>query len=267
MTNDLDYSNAQFIPDADSFVERWEHDAAEYREIEQAVGRAWLNKSYGPDPRHAFDLFLPSGRPQGVLIFVHGGYWLKFDNKSWSHFAAGAQQAGWAVAMPSYRLVPSVRIAEITLDVRDAIVAISRDVPGPICLAGHSAGGHLVARMMNADVALPDNVAARIAHVTSISPVSDLTPLIDTAMNVDFGLDVQLAGAESPAKMPKARPVNAAVWVGAEERPAFLDQARWLAEAWGVPLHVAPGRHHFDILDLLCDPTAGLLGTCLGGQP
>jgi hypothetical protein len=37
--------------------------------------------------------------------------------------------------------------------------------------------------------------------------------------------------------------------VGADERPAFLDQARWLAEAWGVELTFETGRHHFDVIE------------------
>jgi hypothetical protein len=55
------------------------------------------------------------------------------------------------------------------------------------------------------------------------------------------------------------------VWVGADERPAFLDQARWLAETWGCGHVVAPGKHHFDVIDALADPDSQMVATLVGG--
>ena len=43
------------------------------------------------------------------------------------------------------------------------------------------------------------------------------------------------------------------VWVGADERPAFLDQARWLSQAWDAPLVVDDDKHHFDVIEGLDD--------------
>ena len=43
------------------------------------------------------------------------------------------------------------------------------------------------------------------------------------------------------------------VWVGGEERPSFLDQARWLAEAWDCGHVIDPSKHHFDVIDALSD--------------
>ncbi|MEM8632298.1 MAG: alpha/beta hydrolase [Pseudomonadota bacterium] len=264
MSLDLDYANRDFIPDAESYPPAWAEAASEFREVEHAIGRARLNLSYGAHERHVFDLFLPAGRPAGLFVFVHGGYWRLFDCKAWSHFAAGVQARSWAVAMPSYRLAPEVRISDITRDVAEAVSAAAARVQGPIVLAGHSAGGHLVARMLNADVDLPGEVAERIIRVVPISPVSDLRPLMGTAMNADFRLTEEAATAESPAHLPQARRAEVTVWVGAEERPAFLDQARWQAENWRVTLRHAPGRHHFDILDLLQEPGSALTRACVG---
>jgi hypothetical protein len=55
------------------------------------------------------------------------------------------------------------------------------------------------------------------------------------------------------------------VWVGGDERPVFLDHARWLGEAWGVPVTVEPGRHHFDVIDGLTDAGSALTEAVLGG--
>jgi arylformamidase len=59
--------------------------------------------------------------------------------------------------------------------------------------------------------------------------------------------------------------VEVTVWVGAQERPAFLWQARLLSEEWDCPWHADPGRHHFDVIDGLKTPGSPLMETLLGG--
>lgn len=266
MSNDEAYQNSAFIPGGADYPDRWAEAARQHREIEAALGRARLNTAYGAHPREKFDLFHPAGRAEGLVVFVHGGYWHLFDRSYWSHLASGATARGWAVAMPSYPLCPEVRIAHITRSVAAAVAAAAAFVAGPVALAGHSAGGHLVARMACADAGLPPELAARIRHVAPISPVSDLRPLVDTAMNADLGLDEAAASSESPALLEKAPGAAVSVWVGADERPAFLDQARWLAAAWpGTALNVLPGRHHFDVIDALADPGSAMLEALTGG--
>ena len=261
--NDDAYANAAHIPGGADYPARWAEAAAQHRQREAAVGRARLNLPYGEGDRQAFDLFYPAGRPAGLMVFVHGGYWRAFGRHDWSHLAAGGQARGWAVAIPSYPLAPTARIADITRSVARAITALADEVPGPIALTGHSAGGHLVARMLCPDVTLPQAVAARIASVVPVSPVADLTPLIDTAMNADLRLDDGEARAESPVHATARHPARVHVWVGAAERPAFLAQAQALARAWDVPVTLDPGRHHFDVIDGLADPDSPLLAALL----
>ena len=251
------YANAPYIPGAEAYPDRWAAEAEAFRSKLSGAGRAELGVAYGTSDRTRFDLFTPEGASHGLCVFVHGGYWLKFHRTFWSHFAEGLLARGWTVAMPSYDLCPQVRIADITCQIADAIKALSERVAGPICLAGHSAGGHLVARMCVEGV-LPPHVFERIEHVMPISPVSDLRPLMNTSMNADFRLDEASAKAESPALMtPLDVPVT--VWVGGDERPVFLDQARWLAEAWGAAHVVEEGRHHFDVIDALQDPDSSMV--------
>lgn len=266
MKNDTAYDNRGFIPGAADFPDRWAEEARAFREVEAAVGRARLNTSYGDHPREAFDLFHPAGRAEGLMVFIHGGYWRLFDRSYWSHFARGATARGWAVAMPSYPLCPEVRIASITRSAATAIEKAAGFVAGPIVLAGHSAGGHLVSRMACADAGLSRELSARIQRVAPISPVVDLRPLIETSMNADFKLDEGTAIAESPALQPKGLDVPVSVWVGSDERPAFLDQAGWLAEAWaGTELHVVQDRHHFNVIDGLADPDGAMMEALLSG--
>ncbi|MBL3703633.1 alpha/beta fold hydrolase [Sulfitobacter sp. BDSS02] len=253
------YANGAHIAGAETYPPRWNEAAQAFRDKMEAQGRARLGQPYGPGDRHRFDLFLPEGTPKGIVIFVHGGYWLNFDASTWSHLAAGPLEKGWAVALPSYDLCPSVRISEITLQIAQAVQKIAEMVPGPIALTGHSAGGHLVARMLAPEM-LPPEVAERITHVVPISPLTDLRPLLRTSMNENLRLDEAEAWAESTIAQP-VPDVPATVWVGADERPAFLDQARWLAEAWACGNVIVPGKHHFDVIDALADPQDALVKT------
>jgi acetyl esterase/lipase len=155
-----------------------------------------------------------------------------------------------------------VRIADITRQIACAITTAARHIAGPVALTGHSAGGHLVARMGVQGV-LPSHVAQRLHSIVPISPVADLRPLLKTSMNAQLGLDMAAAKAESPVLMtPRDVPVS--IWVGGDERPAFLDQARWLAEAWRCDHVEADGKHHFDVIDALADPDSAMVAALLG---
>jgi alpha-beta hydrolase superfamily lysophospholipase len=163
--------------------------------------------------------------------------------------------------MPSYTLAPEATIPGITAEAVRAIDAAAARVAGPIVLAGHSAGGHLVARAVGDDAGLA--ARGRVRRVVPISPVADLRPLMLTGMNADLRIDNAVAAAESPALLPRPG-MEVHVWVGGDERPAFLDQARWLADAWDARLTVEPGRHHFDVIEPLAEPESGITGALVG---
>ena len=264
MSLDDDYANAAYILDADSFLEYWDEAARNYREAEHTLGRAQLNQPYGPHLDQAFDLFYPAARPLGLVVFVHGGYWLRFGRRDFSHLAQGACLREWAVAMPSYPLAPETSIPEITQSIALAITEAASRIAGPIVLVGHSAGGHLVARIGQDDVDLTKAVRARIQNIVPISPVADLLPLMQTEMNATLKLTTASAKAESPAYRPKPNDTDVHIWVGAEERPVFLEQAKLLATNWQVDLTVEASKHHFDIIAGLEDPDSPLMAALLG---
>jgi arylformamidase len=254
---DRAYANGLFVQGAETFPPRWRREAAEFR---AALGqRTRTAIPYGPKPRNLLDLFLPDGAPQGLLMFIHGGYWLRFDREIWSHLAAGAVARGWACAIPSYTLAPEARIGAMTLEIARALEVAASFVTGPIVVTGHSAGGHLSARMGCADVTL----SVLVKRVVPISPLADLEPISFTAMNAELRLDPPEVASESPERLSLRPEVEAHVWVGAQERPAFLWQARLLSEAWSCPWTPESGKHHFDVIDGLSDPASALLSACL----
>ena len=261
MQLDDDYANAAYIEGADQFPPRWQSAAAAFR---KKLGfRAQKNISYGPTDREVYDFFEPEGVSRGTVIFVHGGYWKAFAPSDWSHLAAGALARGYAVAMVGYDLCPDVRVTQITGQVARAMMEIAKRTQGMIALAGHSAGGQLVARMMD-PLVLPGDVRDRIENIVSISPVANLMPLLQTSMNDILQLDEAEATAESPVNMTPPHGVNVTIWVGAQERPAFLEQAEQFSRVWGAKQFVIEGRHHFDIIELLEDTDSDMVKALLG---
>jgi hypothetical protein len=62
--------------------------------------------------------------------------------------------------------------------------------------------------------------------------------------------------------------VPVTVWVGAQERPEFLRQARLLEEAWAktgaeIAAVYEPGHHHFSVVAGLTSPDSRLVQAVL----
>lgn len=236
------YANASHIPNGAAYPDRFAADAAAFRATARSedLGRGRL--------------FLPEGSPRGLVVFIHGGYWMRFDPGFWSHLAAGPLARGWAVAMPGYPLTPEVRVAQITRHVAAEVALAADRVAGPIALTGHSAGGHLAARMICEGGPLPDAVVARVQNCLPISGLFDLRPLLLTGMNDTLHLDAAEAVAESPALSVPRPGIPVTAWVGGAERPEFIRQSRLLADMWAglgtaTETVIDPGRHHFDVIE------------------
>jgi acetyl esterase/lipase len=263
------YANSANIAGSERWPAAWIDAAEAFRNARSAAGKAKLDLSYGDRPRNRFDLFLPDAAPKGLVVFIHGGYWMAFDKSVWSHLAAGSIDSGYAVAMPSYTLCPEARIADIGREVGAAIEDAARLVDGPIMLTGHSAGGHLASRMICADAPLSGPVQARIRNVVSISGLHDLRPLLATTMNQTLRLDEAEAMAESPALLRPMQNARLTCWAGGGERHEFLRQNALLANIWtglgaATACVVEPDRHHYRICDGLTDAGHALTRTLLG---
>lgn len=260
------FSNAAYIRDGTTYPDRWRRSADAFVAIHQDVE---LNIPYGEHPRQKFDLFWPSTKPKGLVVFVHGGYWLDFDKSYWSHLASGPSAQGWTVAIPSYVLAPEAKVSEISHMIARAVESSSERVEGPIVLTGHSAGGHLVTRMVCETSPLQDDTKAHIDRVLSISGVHDLRNLIHTRMNDQLQLSLDEAIAESPALLKPIDSTDVTCWVGSEERPEFLRQANTLRDAWknhiaNINVVIEPNRHHFDVIGSLSDPNSPLTIALIG---
>jgi len=218
---------------------------------------------YGDRSRERFDIVWPKDKPLGLAVFVHGGYWMRLDKSYWTNLAEGARSQGWAVCIPSYSLAPEVSISTITTQITAAISEASTIVAGPIRLAGHSAGGHLVTRMLCIDSALNVDVSRRIEHSLTISGLHDLRPLLYTTMNDTLQLDINEAVSESPAlQLPNAN-VELTAWVGGNELSEFIRQAKLISLMWdGLDVTtkcvVEAEHNHFSVIEALADQNSAI---------
>lgn len=262
------YANGINIPGGDAWPGLWIDSAQRFRDSINAHSPTKFDLRYGNHPRNVFDLFYPVNAPLGLVVFIHGGFWLKTDKSYWSHLAAGPLAHGYAVAMPSYTLCPEIRVSGIVREMSAAIEEAARIIAGPIRLTGYSAGGHLATRMMTSDHILSPAVQARVVNTVSISGLHDLRPLMSTAMNSQLKIDEAEAKAESPALLHPTKNVKLTCWVGSAERAEFRRQSALLANIWtglGAMTDVIeePDQHHFSVIEGLSKPNHPLTRTLM----
>jgi arylformamidase len=115
--------------------------------------RTLLDVSYGSDPKHRLDVYLPRDRVTGapVLIFLHGGSWTH-GYKEWMGFMGPALVDLPAIFVAAnYRLAPTHRFPAQLEDTLAVLAWTMKEIerhggdPRRVFIGGHSAGGHLAA--------------------------------------------------------------------------------------------------------------------------
>jgi acetyl esterase/lipase/AcrR family transcriptional regulator len=287
---DDQYNNRGRIPEHPAILQQWFERSAQAR---ARLSRD-LDVPYGSAPSERLDVFFPATPTQGapVLVYIHGGYWRALDKKDQSFVAAPFVQRGAVVVLPNYALAPAVTLAQIVLQMVQAVAWVWRHIgryggdPQRIVVAGHSAGGHLAAMLMAchwpdvapaaADAAAPGGDRPMPADVVkaalALSGVFELEPLRHAPfLSSDLNLSEADALRLSPASLPAPAQGRLLALVGGDESEEFLRQNELIRSAWGdarVPVcEAVPGRHHMNVLHDLAEPgrrvhelALGLLG-------
>ncbi len=88
-----------------------------------------------------------------VLIFYHGGGWVKGARGDYGWVGRAYAARGFVVVVPDYRKVPGVRFPAFVQDAAEAVKWTQDNIarfggdPDRIAVAGHSAGAHSVAML------------------------------------------------------------------------------------------------------------------------
>ncbi len=202
-------------------------------------------------------LLIPNAPGAPLLVFIHGGYWQALSAHDSLFLAPALQRLGWSYAALEYPLAPGADLGQMATACGVALAAVCAHPglqPSMIVLAGHSAGAHLAAM-----VALAREAPVPIDRLVLVSGVYDLRPLVHTSVNEPLGMDDGSAAAVSPALLPRTGAVGEVVvaWA-ADDTEAFAEQSRAYAAGLRAAALCCPGRHHFDIVDDLADPSTPL---------
>ncbi|GAB2919922.1 alpha/beta hydrolase [Paraburkholderia jirisanensis] len=219
---------------------------------------------YGALPRQRFDLFR-SRRPNApTVIFIHGGYWQTLSKEDFSFVAEGPLAHGFNVVLVEYTLAPQSSMTQIVDEIGNLLdhLVTHRDQlgigQGPVCLSGHSAGGHL---------SLVHRSHPLVTHVMSISPLVDLEPISLSWLNEKLQLTADEVGTYSPLRhIGKGVPMIVAV--GAVELPELVrhagDYAAAAREAGERAQYIAVDNcTHFSILEDLAQPAGTLMSALM----
>ena len=266
-----EYNLRQAFPDHPQWFARWSAESAAARSRLDSR----LDIRYGSGPKQTLDLF-PAQSPRGALLFIHGGYWRALDKDDHSFVAPAFVDEGVGVVVINYDLCPNVSIAHIVEECRQAVAWLWREgrsqgVPVErLFIAGHSAGGHLVAMLYTTDWRRYGVPVDAIRGGVSISGVFDLEPLIQVSFNADLKLDSGKARAMSPIHRTAEVRAPLLLAVGSGETSEFSRQSWLLWERWPEcrpatahsPLFIAD-RHHYSVMSELGDRNSELTAATL----
>ncbi|MFT5112526.1 MAG: arylformamidase [Parasphingorhabdus sp.] len=248
--------------DFPALAKSWMARSAVHRE----ASGARVDLAYGDGDREKLDWFSGGNADGPMLVYIHGGYWQRGDKSLYSFVTESFIKHGVSVAVLNYDLTPSVRMGQISPQIRKAIawlwhnssdLGFSRD---KLFVSGHSAGGHLTAMMMatdwtEVDSSLPiDLIRAGIP----ISGLFELEPLVHTTINDGPQMDIAESHAESPCFLPPVTNAPQLVVVGGGETAEFLRQSDDYVEQYQTserPMerYNVPTADHFDELERLSE--------------
>jgi arylformamidase len=263
------YNNRLLVPECIDILQRWTQDSATVRRSEDCK----LDIAYGLGDKEKLDVFpsATSSKSAPVLIFIHGGYWRSLDKADQSFLAPAFTKQGSCVVIPNYSLCPAVTVSDIVLQLVKAVAWVYKNIdkyggdPKRITVAGHSAGGHLVAMLLSClwgkfDKTLPNDV---VKNALSISGLFEMeTPMYSPYLQDSLHLTPPEVKRISPAWMPAPKQGKLYSVVGGDESPEFLRHNQLIQDAWGkqvVPMcEQLPSLNHFTVLESLCQPESRL---------
>jgi len=203
---------------------------------------------------------VPDGTgPFPVHVFIHGGYWQEMSKAESSFAAPNFLDHTIIFIALDYTLAPGATLHQIVEQVRRGMLWIADNIdhyggdPENITLSGHSAGGHLVAEILNMDWIKAGYDHCLIKAAAIISGIFDLRPLVDIYINQPLGMTAADAVALSPLFHIPAASCPVIFSFGGHETGEFKRQTRDYMAAWQQAGNIAgfvdmPACNHYDII-------------------
>ena len=264
---DRQYNNRLNVPDYATYLDRWEMLSRETEQMFTCI----KDLRYGELPRELLDVYPSSASNATTLVFIHGGYWQMLDKASFQFIAKAFQPYGMTTVLINYPLAPVNTLDQIVLSCRKAVAWLHQNLsryngnPNAIFVAGHSAGGHLAAMLMETawtqfDKKLPVDL---VKGTAAISGIFNLVPIQLSYLNKILNIDSEAAVCNSPVRIPQANSSPLILAVGKDENKEFNDQSTELyslRKAAGLPVQLLqmPEQNHYSIVETVLDHNSSL---------
>lgn len=229
MTVDL-FRTRDRVADFDDKVAEYQRRSAKTR----VRLRAEIDLPYGDTPAERLDLFFPDGEVAGrpVHIFIHGGYWRMFSKDDFSFVAESVVAAGAIAVIVDYALMPSVRLADVVQQVRNARRWVSDNIGDyggdatRLTVSGHSAGAHLATFLFDESEA-----PSPVKRALLLGGIYDLKPLQSSFLQPLIELTDREVQRFSPLIHRFDSRVETTILYGERETAPFHEQAAAFAKA------------------------------------
>ncbi|HET6245066.1 MAG: alpha/beta hydrolase [Bacteroidetes bacterium] len=224
---------------------------------------------FDPD-RHILDIFYPEPgeNKREVLVFVHGGSW-NTGSKNRFHFIGNRMaKKGIVTVLINYRLSPSVKYDKMAEDCAAATDWVYKNIskfggdPKKITVAGHSAGGHLVALItlgntfkdLNLNNPIKKTILIDAFGLDMVSYFEQYNNNYSKSLRAVFTTDPRIWRKASPIyHIPKEGSVPFLVFTGSKTYKTISESSEMFCHKLNesgnfCSLKVIKGRNHFGMI-------------------
>ncbi|MGH8870603.1 MAG: type II 3-dehydroquinate dehydratase [Acidimicrobiia bacterium] len=200
-------------------------------------------RRYGPHRENVGDLRLPGGDAAGVVVVVHGGLWRQeYERDTTETLAVDLSRRGYVTWNVEYRRLGAgggwPGSAHDVLTAFDFVRRLETFSNLPLCLLGHSAGGHL-------GLWAGARRAAETALIVGLAPITDLSAMA-SAGEIGAAEARALLDSGAPATQEPVPGRTLLVHGETDEIVPVSHSTRWAGEA---SVEVMAGMGHFPLLD------------------
>lgn len=228
----------------------------------------------GTDDRQVVDIFYTDeteSKPSPLFVYVHGGYWQMLDKSNSYSMVGPLVRHGHRVAVMDHNNCPQVTLPQLVEQFKNFLLWIfdyaERTQATEISFVGHSAGAHLLSKLLHIPELISDQRREKVRRLFFICGVYDLRELwsLDPVNpNNILGLNAESAQELSP--MLWSWSVDSPFWSGLQahvlsaehESTTFIEQSRVFAKnlqngGFAVTFKLFDRYDHFDIIEETVD--------------
>ena len=223
--------------------------------------------AYGPSPVESLDVFKARQPNAPVMLFIHGGAWLRGEARNFAYPAEMLVEAGVTYVVADFAPVNTFDgdLTAMASQVRRAIAFTCKNAAqfggdgSRFYLAGHSSGAHLAAVALTSDWTEFGFAPDFIKGALLMSGMYDLKPVRLSKRSDYVRFTDAMEDAMSPQRHLDRLRAPLTVTVGSQDSPEFIRQARDFVaavQAVGKPAKLveAPAYNHFDLSESLGNP-------------